>query len=131
MSNVVFNYLYRDASNYKNYGNIILENPDNLTIEEATKRIRKTLICGENFIASQIDVPEIFLWLTSEFNVEDDHYYHEFSGIEETELSATDERTLSDFISKLEEVGPIGWDEVKVQEDHWNSTVYVPFFCEA
>jgi hypothetical protein len=37
-SNVSFNYLYRDASNYKKYGSVVLTG-DAMSIKEATKRL--------------------------------------------------------------------------------------------
>lgn len=61
--NVQFNYMYRDGANYKNFGYAIFENPDNLDLQEAEIRIRKCMSDGQNFIASQIDISEVFISL--------------------------------------------------------------------
>lgn len=43
---IKFSYLYRDAGNYKQYGSVVLDNPDNLSLEEIEKQIRANLIDG-------------------------------------------------------------------------------------
>ena len=53
-SNVSFQYLYRDASNYKLHGEAVFTNATGLSLEEVEKRIRIYLKDGEFFIARQV-----------------------------------------------------------------------------
>jgi len=79
MPNIKFNYLYRDSSNYKNYGYVILANPENFALIEVEKLIRSKLIDGEWFYADEWDVPELFFeWV--DFRI--DSTWHEFESIE-------------------------------------------------
>ena len=59
-ANIKFNYLYRDAGNYKQFGNIILSNPNNISIDLVTDIVRKNLIDGEFFEAGKWGVPSLF-----------------------------------------------------------------------
>lgn len=47
--NIKFNYLYRDAGNYKTFGFVIFANPNSILIEEAEKKFRNSLIDSEFF----------------------------------------------------------------------------------
>ena len=47
MPNIKFSYLYRDAGNYKNYGEVIFANPDEMPIEEVEILIKSKLIYGQ------------------------------------------------------------------------------------
>jgi len=76
-----FNYLYRDAGNYKQYGSVILDNPDNLSLEEIERQIRANLIDGEFFIPGKFNIPLINSF---PFDTELDHEWYEFEGVEET-----------------------------------------------
>ena len=100
--NIKFNYLYRDASNYKNYNSIIFSNSENLSITDIEKMITSNLIDQQFFVASKINIPEIFLSSEYGFN-EDDHSWHEFESLEETDEAVTDElnRNISDFVNEL------------------------------
>jgi hypothetical protein len=49
-TNVLFNYLYRDSSNYKKFGHKNYFNPENRTLEEAEQQLRKQLISTEFFM---------------------------------------------------------------------------------
>jgi len=103
MANVRFNYLYRDAANYKAFGEVVFANPDNLAIKSADRRLCARFDSGEFFIASQLGIPEVFLWKQGEFPLDvADHCFHEFSGLEETDDPATDSRTLAEFVRAVE-----------------------------
>ena len=75
-----FNYLYRDYSNYKNYGSIMLGNPNCIDIMEIDGMIREKLIDGEFFNATKVGLPNLFF----EISNSDDHDLHEFLSIELT-----------------------------------------------
>lgn len=52
-TDIKFNYLYRDASNYKQFGNVIMSNLNNMCIDLINDIIRRNLIDGEFFNASE------------------------------------------------------------------------------
>jgi hypothetical protein len=73
----VFEYLYRDASNYKAWGEILLSGiPSQGDIEA----LRACLESGEQFVAEQVGIPPIYqeLWDLSGGPTSDDHALHEF-----------------------------------------------------
>ncbi len=109
-SNAEFNYLYRDASNYKLWNSVIFTNPSAMSLEEAEKRLRPLLDSEELFIASQVRVPEVFSFLTDE-PTEDDHCYHEFSFIKPTTEAPNDThgRSIEEFLEEIENAERHGW----------------------
>lgn len=78
----IFEYLYRDAGNYKVWGELLLEGE--LTNEEVS-RLTARFDEGELFIAEQIGVPTLYeeLWrqCQCEPSEELDHVWHEFSEV--------------------------------------------------
>ena len=118
MTNIRFIYLYRDASNYKQHGEVILSNETLLTVEEVDKQIRSLLSDGLFFIARQVQVEERFFDVVSE----DDHPWHEFVMVEATTDPAFDpvpeqQRDITNFLKELEQAHRSGWDEKQVRED--------------
>lgn len=73
----VFEYLYRDAGNFKAWGALLLKGA--LT-EAQVREMRTKLEGGEFFIAEQIGVPPLYqeLWEYSDGPTESDHVWHEF-----------------------------------------------------
>ncbi|MFN3933369.1 MAG: hypothetical protein ACK4KX_01880 [Parvibaculum sp.] len=112
MAYVVFNYLYRDASNYKAWGAVLLEDdmPGRRSEELGSS------LSGVNFVARQLGVRDLRadLWKWSGgLPNEDDHEWHEICGIS----AATDEDSqtypvagfLSAFLNRLERARiPVG-----------------------
>lgn len=96
--NIKFNYLYRDAGNYKINGSIIFPNPENLSVIELEKEIRSCLIDSEFFDPHDFYIPKLEL---SDFpyDSELDHSWHEFDSIEETDDVTTDNRSIQGFIA--------------------------------
>lgn len=90
--NIQFNYLYRDAGNYKNHGSVVFSNPAILSLEEIDKTIRERLIEGVWFLHEEFGVPPLF------FNDHDvngeDHGWHEYVGVEYTSEQCTNVKTL-------------------------------------
>ncbi len=76
----VFEYLYRDAANYKAWGEILLSGAP--TDSELTL-LRRSLESGEHFVAEQVGVPAVYeeLWRLSGGPTEHDHALHEFVGV--------------------------------------------------
>lgn len=116
--NIRFRYLYRDASNYKQHGDVIFTNPEHLPLLEIEGRVLACLQDGEFFIARQVGVEERFF----EALHDDDHPWHEFVQVEATTDPAFDPersqpRSVTQFLAELEEAHRAGWDEMNVRED--------------
>jgi hypothetical protein len=97
--NTRFEYLYRDASNYKVWGSVLFAGP---ITSKLARRLLRALESFEFFIADQVRVPELFFGLPSWPLEQDDHCWHEFSRIEcSTELpNDTHHRTSKNLLSK-------------------------------
>jgi len=111
-------YLYRDASNYKQHGEVILPNETLLTIEEVDRQIRSFLSDGLFFIARQVQIEERFFAVVNE----DDHPWHEYVSVEATADPTFDpvpekKRDITNFLKELEQAHRTGWDEAQVRED--------------
>jgi hypothetical protein len=118
MTNIRFIYLYRDASNYKQHGEVILSNETLLTVEEIDQTIRSLLSDGLFFIARQVQLEERFFAIVNE----DDHPWHEYVKVEATTDSTFDpvpesKRDIAQFLQELEQAHQAGWDETQVRAD--------------
>ena len=108
--NVKFDYLYRDAGNYKSWGHSIFRNPEGLSINDIEYRLRQSFFQHDLFIASQVDVQEVFLYGTDNAT-EDDICFHEFDSVELTNDASNDQRnrTISEFLEVVELAAAAGW----------------------
>jgi hypothetical protein len=118
MTNIRFIYLYRDASNYKQHGEVILSNETQMTLEEVDQQTRSHLSDGLFFIARQVQLEERFFAVISE----DDHPWHEFVQVESTTDPTFDpvpeaKRDIAQFLQELKQVHNTGWDEIQVRAD--------------
>jgi len=86
----VMEYLYRDANNYKAFGQLLLTGKFN---DIDTVEIKSFLDSGEYFIAEQVGIPALYsqLWKYSNGPTFADHAYHEFIEIR----FATDEEVAT------------------------------------
>ncbi len=106
--NMRFEYLYRDASNFKKWGDVVFAGGAD---EILAGRLRKALHDGEWFIASQVRIPEMFL---DDYPlVQDDHCWHEFNALVVVDASANDveNRTIDEFVVEVERASTEGWTE--------------------
>jgi hypothetical protein len=73
----VFEYLYRDASNYKAWGKILLSG---IPSQNDMATIRACFESDEYFVAEQVGIPAVYqeLWELSGGPNSDDHALHEF-----------------------------------------------------
>lgn len=73
----VFEYMYRDGSNYKAWGAILLSGE---LIHEDVTALKECLESGEYFVAEQVGIPPVYkeLWDLSGGPTDDDHALHEF-----------------------------------------------------
>lgn len=118
MTNIRFVYMYRDASNYKQHGEVILPNETLLTAEEVDQQIRPLLSDGLFFIAQQVQIEERFFDVVND----DDHPWHEYVMVEATSDPTFDpvpeeNRDISTFLEELDQAHRSGWDEKQVRED--------------
>ncbi|MDH7974163.1 hypothetical protein QH494_18395 [Sphingomonas sp. AR_OL41] len=74
-----FEYLYRDASNYKSHSQVYLSG--RLSGADRALIVSK-LQDGEFFVAEQVGIPPLYeaLYALSDGPTDDDHRWHEFSG---------------------------------------------------
>ncbi len=90
--------MYRDAGNCKNHGEVIMPNPDNISLIEAIDRLEANLIDDMYFYAHELEVPDLHF---PDWDDAYDHSWHEFVSLEETEEAPTAKRTLKEFLSSL------------------------------
>lgn len=101
-----FDYMYRDASNFKAFGTVILQG----SVSAADQEIVKDRLCGsEFFIAEQVAVPplcsELYRW--SDGPTVSDHCWHEFVGFREIKSLPNESGPVfpaSEFIGRLTSV---------------------------
>jgi hypothetical protein len=110
MTNIKFNYLYRDAGNYKKWASIVFSNPQRLELKSLTSSFGKAFPEENLFIAHQIRVPEVFFYVRGNAT-SDDHCFHEFYTVEETSEPSNDQhsRTIGDFIAETRSQAKRGW----------------------
>ena len=106
----VFEYLYRDAGNFKAFGQIIL---DGEFVSNSEKLIRSKLESEEFFIAEQVGVPTLYdqLYQWSGGPIEADHCWHEFVGFRNAEPAEKGTEcavTMADFVARFTSVDR--WD---------------------
>ncbi len=75
MHNIKFTYLYRDAGNYKKWGEVVFGNPEELTLKLIARDLREAFLQDGLFIAHQVRVPDAFLYVQGDAT-SDDHCYH-------------------------------------------------------
>jgi hypothetical protein len=105
-----FEYMYRDAGNFKAFGTV--------TLEGAISTRDQRLICccladGEFFIAEQVGVPPLYehLYEWSGGPTQSDHCWHEFVGFRELAIleDPTCTTRADEFVSRF--VNLQTWDE--------------------
>lgn len=117
MINVRFNYLYRDGDNFKSWGEVIFSNLEQLTLDEIDSKLIDTFLPDKQFIASQVSIPEKFLFASGEFT-RHDHCVHEFDCVEICQENSTDnlERSIDAFIKEVEAASKQGWKAFDILE---------------
>lgn len=108
--NVKLTYLYRDASNYKAWGELIFANPECLSLEEIEESLATYFLDGILFVAAQVGIPEVFLFHEYPFS-EDDHFFHEFVAVAYSNGQTTDSerRSIKEFIDQCNLANQKGW----------------------
>ncbi len=103
--NTRIEYLYRDGSNYKQWGWVVFRG----TCDAALHRRLLSALDDDLFIANQVRIPELFFNDRPLYN--DDHCWHEMGELATTADSADDrfDRTIEDFIAEVERASNDGW----------------------
>jgi hypothetical protein len=106
----IFEYLYRDAGNFKAFGCVALCGAISAADREM---IRTKLDAGEHFVSEQVGVPPLYeqLYQFSDGSTVSDHSWHEFVSFRECEALETDFKiggTAKDFVRRFASVNE--WD---------------------
>ncbi len=104
--NIRFEYLYRDAGNFKNWGEIVFSNPHNLNADFVSTMAEKILIDGAYFVASKAGVLDLHV---ETYDEDLDHGWHEFYSFQSTDEAPNDpqERNVEEFIKSLQHASQI------------------------
>jgi hypothetical protein len=110
MGNIRFNYMYRDAGNYKKFGSVVFSNPELVTLQSLAAPLAKAFSEEGLFVAHQIRVPEVFFY-TRGNATSDDHFFHEFDGVEESLEAPNDQllRSVGEFLVEVQRQAKRGW----------------------
>ena len=98
--NIKLSYLYRDAGNFKEYGEVIFSNPNNLSISLVSDKFRSTLLYGLYFIAHEVNIPDL---RPLDWNDELDHLWHELGDVSLTADASNEKmnRSIDEFLVDL------------------------------
>jgi hypothetical protein len=109
----LFEYLYRDAGNFKAYGSVAFQGA---LSEEGLQRVSRLLDGDGMFIAEQLGVPPLYehLYVWSNGSTRSDHCWHEFLRIrviEDREVppKAKHSGSAEQFLKRL--AGVKRWEE--------------------
>ena len=96
-----FEYMYRDAGNFKAFGTVTLKGAVSRADE---KLVRERLDSGEFFIAEQVGVPPLYgrLYQWSDGPTQSDHCWHEFT---EFRRRASPPKTTSKVLAAKDFIG--------------------------
>lgn len=113
-----FEYCYRDASNYKSWGRLLLQG---VASAADVEDLQRHFDSGEFFIAEQLGIPSLYaeLWAFSGGPTIDDHVWHTFYGLRPAAATTLDARvfgTVKNFVKKVKAVQ--AWD--LTLSPHWD-----------
>jgi hypothetical protein len=100
-SNIKFNYLYRDAGNYKIYGYEIFSNPQSAQLAEIERKIRSLLIDGEFFDPQHWKVKRL---KHDDWIPELDHTWNEYESVEYTDEVPTMTLVINQFLELISKI---------------------------
>jgi hypothetical protein len=99
-------YLYRDGSNYKQWGAVVFRGKCDTSL---ARRLFAALDNREFFIAHQARLPELFF--ADRPLYADDHCWHELAEVTATSTVPDDplDRTIEEFVTEMECASRDGW----------------------
>jgi hypothetical protein len=104
--NIRFEYLYRDAGNFKNWGEVVFSNPNQLKVKFVMEMAEEALIDRAYFVASKACVPDLKF---AQYDEELDHGWHEAYAFILTDDAPNDPqgRSIEKFIEWLRSASQI------------------------
>ncbi len=98
--NIRFKYLYRDAGNFKNWGEVVFSNPHDVPADVITSMADRVLIDRTYFVAAKADIPDLHF---AEYNKDLDHDWHEVNAFQPTDDPPNDvkDRKIEEFVESL------------------------------
>lgn len=104
--NIRFEYLYRDAGNYKNWGDVVFSNKNDHDAEWLEQKAREVLIDSDFFVAEKARVPTLYF---DEHIERLDHDWHQFESFMVTSDQTNDPRNrdVLEFLEALEQASKV------------------------
>jgi hypothetical protein len=106
----IFEYFYRDASNYKSWGCVLLAGKVDANV---LARLKSRFDSEEFFVAEQLGLPTLYgeLWELSDGPTDADHVWHTFHALRPADGAETNLpifATLEEFVLRVDAVTE--WD---------------------
>jgi hypothetical protein len=126
---VKLSYAYRDEANYRRSGEVVLSNPEGLSLEEAARRLSAAMPDEQYFIARQVRVPDQFFWPAKLEG--SDHAWHTFEGLERVEAEPNDMhgRCLAQLVAEVEAAARAGWETQGPHGAPWEGEIVRVMGC--
>jgi hypothetical protein len=96
--NVALEYLYRDASNYKRWGEVIFTTTSGLDIAELEVQVQRALIDGQYFVAQDWGFSSLCF---SGGDIATHHWWHEYAGLSWTDKAPTQMESIEQFALRV------------------------------
>jgi hypothetical protein len=90
--------MYRDYANYKNHGEVIFSNAENLSLDEVEKQLRSMLKDDTWFYVSKWGLKDLHF---EKYDDEIDHAFHEFESLELTNEEPTEQNSIKSFLAGI------------------------------
>ena len=103
--NTVIEYMYRDAYNYKQHGDVVVAGHD----DDLIGRLVASLDEGENFLPEEVGLPNLRDGGWDTHHDDADHVWHEYVDAERTGRAPTDPRPLAELVAVFEAAAAAGW----------------------
>lgn len=94
-NNIQFNYIYRDAGNYKVFGYVVFANPQELSLEFIENKLRASLIDSEFFSPNDWKLPCLKF---GDWVPDLDHSWSEYESVEYTSEPPSQEKSVNEFL---------------------------------
>lgn len=98
--NISFDYLYRDAGNYKLYNSVIYKNENDVPLIFLLRAIEACLEQRMYFVPETLEIPRLKF---RNYDPDLDHLWHEFDSISETDLPNTEGKNVTGLFKLLQE----------------------------
>ncbi|MCU4165417.1 hypothetical protein [Carboxylicivirga caseinilyticus] len=96
--NIQFEYLFRDAGNYKTFGEVVFTNQHNLAIAFVITTIEKGLIEGRWFDPDRWQIPRFGFHKVNAFGL-DGFLWYEFDAILTTKVKPNQTKDVAEWLS--------------------------------